>query len=50
MKLQKMNKQQFFITLPNAIVNAKGWMKGDIIKAVINDKGDFLLKKRFNQK
>jgi len=45
MKLQKMNDKQFFITLPNAIIRAKGWQKGDSIKAVIDGKGDIVLKK-----
>jgi len=35
----------FFITLPVQIVRAKGWNKGDVIKATINDKGDIVLKK-----
>jgi len=45
MKLQLMNEKQFFITLPNQIVRAKGWTKGDSIKAVIDGKGDIVLKK-----
>ena len=45
MKLQKMNGKQFFITLPNAIIRAKGWNKGDNIKAVIDGKGDIILRK-----
>lgn len=40
-----MNGKQFFITLPNAIIRAKGWQKGDIIKAVIDKQGDIVLKK-----
>lgn len=45
MKLQQMNGKQFFITLPNAIIRAKGWSKGDSIRAVIDGKGDIVLKK-----
>lgn len=45
MKLQKMNDKQYFLTLPNQIVRAKGWKKGDHIKAVIDSKGDIVLKK-----
>jgi len=45
MKLQQMNGQQYFITLPNQIVRAKGWKKGDTIKAIIDNKGDIILKK-----
>ena len=44
MKLQLMNRKQFFITLPNQIVRAKGWKKGDKIKAGIDNKGDIILK------
>lgn len=40
-----MNNKQFFITLPNAIVRAKNWKKGDNIKAKIDNKGDIVLRK-----
>jgi bifunctional DNA-binding transcriptional regulator/antitoxin component of YhaV-PrlF toxin-antitoxin module len=45
MKLQKMNNRQYFVTLPNQIVRAKGWEKGDLIKVEIDCKGDIVLKK-----
>lgn len=45
MKLQQMNGKQFFITLPNVIIRAKGWNKGEHIKAVIDEKGNIILKK-----
>tara|TARA_Y100000310_G_C20390769_1_gene672635 strand:- start:384 stop:584 length:201 start_codon:yes stop_codon:yes gene_type:complete len=45
MKLQQMNGKQFFLTLPNQIIRAKGWKKGDRIKVVIDNKGDIVLKK-----
>lgn len=45
MKLQQMNDKQYFITLPNQIVRAKGWIKGDQIKAVIDKSGDIVLRK-----
>ena len=45
MKLQQMNKKQYFITLPNQIVRAKGWHKGDVIKPEIDPKGNIVLKK-----
>jgi len=48
MKLQKMNNKQFFITLPNAIINAKGWIKGDKIRVLLDQKGDIILKKDSN--
>lgn len=46
MKLQKMNDKQFFITLPNSIIRAKGWKKGDIIEAKIDGRGNIYLIKR----
>jgi bifunctional DNA-binding transcriptional regulator/antitoxin component of YhaV-PrlF toxin-antitoxin module len=46
MKLQQMNNRQFFITLPNQIIRAKGWGKGDVIEAKIDPKGNLLLVKR----
>jgi hypothetical protein len=45
MKLQKMNNRQYFVTLPNQIVRAKGWEKRDLIKVEINDRGKIVLKK-----
>jgi len=50
MKLQQMNGKQYFITLPNQIVRAKQWAKGDIIKATIDNKGDIVLRKDGNAK
>lgn len=45
-KLQKMNNKQFFVTLPNAIVRAKGWNKGDDIDFIIDNKGNLVLIKK----
>lgn len=45
MKLQQMNEKQYFITLPNQIVRAKGWKKGDEISLKINQKGELILNK-----
>jgi bifunctional DNA-binding transcriptional regulator/antitoxin component of YhaV-PrlF toxin-antitoxin module len=45
MKLQQMNGRQFFVTLPNQIVRAKGWSKGDNINIEIDKKGDIVLKR-----
>lgn len=45
MKLQQMNNRQFFLTLPNQIVRAKGWIKGDTIQLIIDNKGNIMLKK-----
>lgn len=44
MKLQLMNDKQFFLTLPNQIVRAKKWKKGDNIRVEIDMKGDLVLK------
>lgn len=45
MRLQMMNERQYFITLPNAIIRAKGWRKGEKIKALIDKQGNIILKK-----
>lgn len=45
MKLQLMNGQQYFLTLPNAIIRAKRWIKGDNIKVLIDSRGDIVLRK-----
>ncbi len=44
MKLQKMNDKQFFVTLPNSIVRAKGWSKGDNIIVEIDSRGNLVLR------
>lgn len=41
-----MNNRQYFITLPNNIVRAKQWKKGDEIDFEIDNKGNFVLKKK----
>jgi len=48
-RLQFDNNKQFKITLPKAIVLAKGWTKGDDISIEIDDSGNLLLKKRVKQ-
>jgi len=45
MKLQQIKDKQFIISLPVAIVRAKGWKKGDTINAVLDSKGDIILRK-----
>ncbi len=45
MKLQQMNGKQYFITLPCQIVRAKGWVKGDTIKVLIDAKGELVVKR-----
>jgi len=46
MKLQKMNNRQFFVTLPNQIVRAKNWKKGDDISFEIDHKGNLVLRRK----
>lgn len=45
MKLQQMNGKQFFVTLPNAIVRAKQWQKGESLKVEINKEGNLVIRK-----
>lgn len=44
MKLQK-KKSQYIITVPKALVKAKGWKKGDWIFFFINRKGNLEMRK-----
>ena len=44
-KLQFDNNKQFKITLPKAILDAKGWVKGDNIKIELDAQGNILLKR-----
>lgn len=43
MKLQK-TRGQYTVTLPKAIVEAKGWKKGDDLNIVIDNLGQVILK------
>jgi len=45
MKLQQMKNRRYFITLPNQIIRAKGWEKGEDIKIEIDQKGNLVLKR-----
>lgn len=46
MKLQKGKpNNQFFINLPNKIVKAKNWNKGELLEVLINSEGDLVIKK-----
>jgi bifunctional DNA-binding transcriptional regulator/antitoxin component of YhaV-PrlF toxin-antitoxin module len=45
-KIQHPNKKQFMITLPQTLVKAKGWDKGDKIEFLLDDKGQIILKKK----
>lgn len=44
MKLQK-NGATYQISIPSALVRAKGWEKGDQIEASIDKSGDLVLRK-----
>ncbi len=41
-KLQ-FDTKQYKITLPKAIIEAKGWTKGSDVKIVINERGEIIL-------
>ena len=43
-KLQ-FDSKQYKITLPKAVIEAKGWSKGSNIKVVLNDRGQLMLVK-----
>jgi bifunctional DNA-binding transcriptional regulator/antitoxin component of YhaV-PrlF toxin-antitoxin module len=42
-KLQ-FDTKQYKITLPKAIIEAKGWIKGSEVKIILNEKGELILK------
>ena len=44
-KLQFDLNKQYKITLPKALIDAKGWEKGDSIKIVLDSEGNIVLKK-----
>ncbi len=44
-RLQYPNKKQFIVTLPQALVRAKGWKKGEIIEFVIDECGNIVLRR-----
>jgi bifunctional DNA-binding transcriptional regulator/antitoxin component of YhaV-PrlF toxin-antitoxin module len=46
MKLQKSKNNQYYITLPKLMVEAKGWKKGQELKIEFNHKGEFILKEK----
>lgn len=45
-KIQYPNKRQFIITLPQTLVKAKGWGKGDVIEFILDPKGDIIIKEK----
>jgi len=44
-KLQFDNNKQFKLTLPKALIDAKGWKKGDKIRVALDSTGNIVLKK-----
>lgn len=44
MRLQ-LNGRTFQISIPKALINAKGWSRGDKLKIVLNNKGDLIIVK-----
>ncbi|MBT6518337.1 hypothetical protein HOK51_00720 [Candidatus Woesearchaeota archaeon] len=42
-KLQFDLNKQYKITLPKALIDAKGWKKGDQIKVVLDSQGNIVL-------
>ncbi len=45
-KIQHDTNDQYKITLPKALIEAKGWKKGDLIKIVMDKEGNLVLQKR----
>ena len=43
-KLQFDNNKQYKVTLPKALIEAKGWGKGTDLLVVLDDKGNIVLK------
>ena len=45
MKLQFDKNNQYKLTLPKALIEAKGWKKGDEIDIKLDENGNIILKK-----
>ncbi|MBN2421180.1 hypothetical protein JXB27_02780 [Candidatus Woesearchaeota archaeon] len=43
-KLQ-FDSKQYKVTLPKAIIEAKGWSKGSELKIILNERGELILVK-----
>jgi bifunctional DNA-binding transcriptional regulator/antitoxin component of YhaV-PrlF toxin-antitoxin module len=46
MKLQKSPHDQYYITLPKTMVEAKGWQKGQELMIEFGPRGEFILKEK----
>ena len=42
-KLQYDQNKQYKLTLPKALIEAKGWKKGDAIRVSLDEKGNIIL-------
>jgi bifunctional DNA-binding transcriptional regulator/antitoxin component of YhaV-PrlF toxin-antitoxin module len=49
-RLQYDNNKQYKVTLPKAIIDAKGWQKGDELKIALDAEGNLVLKKSAEKK
>lgn len=49
-KLQHDSNNQFKVTLPKALIDAKGWKKGDVIKIELDAEGNLILKHVLSKK
>ena len=46
MKIQQQSPdKQCFVTIPKALLNAKGWKKGDTVQFKLNNQGQLILSK-----
>lgn len=43
-RLQFDSNNQYKITLPKALIDAKGWQKGDEIRIILDEKSNIILK------
>ncbi|MBD3350452.1 MAG: hypothetical protein GF364_03100 [Candidatus Lokiarchaeota archaeon] len=46
MKLQETPRGQFTLTIPKAIVNAKGWKAGEDLSLEFDSKGNIVIKEK----
>lgn len=45
-KLQYDSNKQYKLTLPKALIEAKGWKKGDFIDIKLNEQGNLVIAKK----
>ena len=49
-RLQHDTNDQFKITLPKALIDAKGWKKGDLLKILLDNEGNLVVKREVGKK